>query len=129
MSIFGLPVVANDIEVNQVLFSRALNMNFNSRVPVSDQPFNSSDVHIPFKLDFTQRKYFWSYFAFMDVVSAIGGVNAAITPLMKKFAPWFMVYVLYALAKIIKNKYLEDYRNELGSVVNNALNQLKTMGE
>lgn len=98
-------------------------------MPVSDQPFNSSDVHIPFKLDFTQRKYFWSYFHIMDVVSAIGGVNAAFTPLAKKLAPWFMIYFLYALAKIIKNKYLQEYRNELQSVVKYALNQLKMMSE
>ena len=64
-------------------------------------------------MDFTQRKYFWSYYHVLDVVSAIGGVNAAFAPLLKKIAPWFMLYFLYALACIIKGKYLEDYRNEL----------------
>jgi hypothetical protein len=53
----------------------------------------------------------------MDVVAAVGGVNAAFTPLLKKLAPFFMLYFLYALACIIKGKYVQDYRNELTSVV------------
>ena len=68
-------------------------------------------------MDFTQRKYFWSFFTFMDVVSAIGGVNAAFTPILKKIAPWYMLYFLYALASILKDKYLEEYRKELEKVV------------
>ena len=64
-------------------------------------------------MDFTQRKYYWSYYTILDVVSAIGGVNAAFTPLLKKVAPWFMLYFLFALARILKDKYLEDYRREL----------------
>ena len=81
-------------------------MNSDGRVPVSSLPFNSSNVHIPFKADFTQRKYFWSFYHFMDIVSAIGGVNAAFTPLLKKLAPFFMIAFLIALASIIKGKYL-----------------------
>ena len=106
MSILGIPLITEDVEVDKVLYSRALNMNFNQRVPVSDRPFNSSNVHIPFKLDFTQRKYFWSYFHLLDVVSSIGGVNAAVTPVLNKLMPWFMLYFLYALACIIRENYL-----------------------
>jgi hypothetical protein len=39
-------------------------------------------------------------------VSEIGGVNAAFSPVLKKLAPFFMLYFLYALAVIIKDKYL-----------------------
>ena len=104
-------------------------MNINMRVPLSTLTFNSSNVHIPFKLDFTERKYYWTYFTFLDIISAIGGINAAFTPLLKKIAPWFMIAFLYALANIIKGKYLEDYRKELQSVVQYALDQLKVMSE
>jgi hypothetical protein len=112
-----------------VLYSRALNMNINMRIPVASTLFNSSNVHIPFQLDFTQRKYFWSYFHIMDVVAAVGGVNAAFTPILKKLAPFFMLWFLFALARIIKNNYIQAYRNELTSVVQYALDQLKLMSE
>ena len=125
MKIFGFPVITKDINVEKILYSRALNMNENQRVPVSLLPFNSSNVHIPLKADFTQRKYYWSYFTFLDVVSAIGGVNAAISPILNKFAPLFMLYFMYALASIIKANYLKEYRNELTTVVKYSLNQLK----
>jgi|TARA_B110000285_G_scaffold198633_1_gene231224 hypothetical protein len=129
MKIFGFPVITKDINVEKILYSRALNMNENQRVPVSLLAFNSSNVHIPLKMDFTQRKYFWSYYTILDVVSAIGGVNAAFSPLLKRLAPWFMLYFLYALACIIKEKYLKEYRNELTTVVNYSLNQLKMLSE
>jgi hypothetical protein len=52
-------------------------------------------------------------------------VNAAISPILNKFAPLFMLYFMYALASIIKANYLKEYRNELTTVVKYSLNQLK----
>ena len=63
------------------------------------------------------------------MVSAIGGANAAISPTLRKLAPLFMLYFLYALACIIKGKYLQEYRDELTSVVDYSLNQLKAMSD
>lgn len=102
-------------------------MNIDKKVPISTMPFNSSNIIIPFAMDFTQRQYSWSYYTILDVISAIGGVNAAFAPILKKIAPVFMLYFLYCLASIIKDKYLKDYRDELTSFVKYALFQLTEM--
>jgi hypothetical protein len=57
-------------------------------------------------MDFTQREYTYKYFTFLDVISAIGGVNAFIGPLVRNLAPFVMLYFMYKLAVIIKGKYL-----------------------
>ena len=60
----------------------------------------------------------------LDVISAIGGVNAAISPILNKLAPLFVIYFLLALSTIIKGKYLDEYRDELSKVVEFVLDQL-----
>lgn len=75
-------------------------------------------------MDFTQREYTYKYFTFLDVISAIGGVNAFISPIVKNLAPLFMLYFMYRLAVIIKGKYLEEYRQELKEFVKYASDQL-----
>ena len=37
-------------------------------------------------------------------MSAIGGINGFITPIMKFFGPFFIVYFLYKLSDILKIK-------------------------
>jgi hypothetical protein len=54
-SLFGIPLKTKNKIEEKLLYSRALNMNINMRIPVATTTFNSSNVHIPFKLDFTER--------------------------------------------------------------------------
>jgi hypothetical protein len=87
-------------------------MDLDLRVPLDDT-YNSSTIFIPFSNDFTRREYTYKYFTILDIISAIGGVNAFIGPLVRKLAPFLMLLFMFKLAVIIKGKYLQEYRKEL----------------
>lgn len=46
-------------------------------------------------------------------MSAIGGINAFLTPIVAQLMPIFVLWFLFELGKIIKDQYVEAYRNEL----------------
>ena len=124
----GIPLMSENIVSDVVIYQRATNMNLDQRVPLS-LTFNSSTIFIPYSMDFTQREYTFKYYTILDVISAIGGVNAFIAPVMSKLAPLFVLGFLFKLAVIIKGKYMDAYRNELTQFVKYALDQLNQMSK
>lgn len=57
---------------------------------------------------------FW-YVKILDIISEIGGLKAALFPLLAIIAPFMATRFMYNLAKIIKGKKQEVYRMELAS--------------
>ena len=71
------------------------------RVPLSLSGFNSSDIFSLLQPNYIERIYTYKYYDFNDVLKGIGGLNAFIGPIIAKIAPYFIIYFLYSLAKII----------------------------
>ena len=64
-------------------------------------------------MNFVQREYSFTYVAWGDIMSAIGGINAFLTPIVAQFMPFFVLWFLFELGKIIHDQYKEAYRKEL----------------
>jgi hypothetical protein len=54
-------------------------------------------------MNFVQREYTFTYVHFGDIMSAIGGINAFLTPLVAKLVPLFVLWFLFELGKIIQD--------------------------
>ena len=61
----------------------------------------------------------------MEILAAIGGINAFITPLVSKLLPFFVLAFLFSLAKIIKDYASKAYRDELISTFTLSVNMLE----
>lgn len=57
-------------------------------------------------------------------MSGIGGLNAFIKPLVNSIVPYFVVYFLYSLAKILVFKYEQCFHVEAISFLNYSKNLL-----
>ena len=55
--------------------------------------------------DYIERIYKYKYFGFDDIMGSIGGINAFIKPLLGSIVPYFVIYFLYSLSKILLYKY------------------------
>jgi hypothetical protein len=52
-------------------------------------------MRIGFEVDFVERVYEFQYFNASDVLSAIGGLNAFINPILKWLVIAFIIFFLY----------------------------------
>ncbi len=75
--------------------------------------YNSTSVFIPIDFDFTERKYIYYFYTYGDIIAKIGGINGFFAPIIGKIAPFFVMFFLYSLAKILREKSELAYRGEL----------------
>ena len=89
------------------------------------ESFNSSKIVMQLNFDFTQRVFTYNYYTFSDILSRIGGLQGSIMPLLAQIAPLFVLYFLYKLCKIIKQKLYESFEKEANNLINLSLSQFK----
>ena len=63
---------------------------------------------IKLNVDMTRQVEVYKYFGYGDIVSKLGGLKAAISPVLFGASSIFMLAFLYRLSGIIKNKYKEE---------------------
>jgi len=81
-------------------------------VPLAGQ-YNSSTISIPLDFEFTERIYIYYFFGVGDIIAKIGGINGFFSPILGKLAPFFVMFFLYSLAKILREKSELAYQSEL----------------
>ena len=52
-------------------------------------------------MNYVQREYTFKYVGWGDIMSAIGGINAFLTPIVRNIMPLFILWFLFELAKIV----------------------------
>ena len=110
VSVLGIPIITEDLSNSIAKYYRTKNLNEDNREPVKVGSFNSSDYYIPFDFDFTERVYTVNYFGYLDIISAIGGLNSSANLFMGFLMPLFMFIFLYSLAMVVKERYSKEYK-------------------
>lgn len=106
ITILGVPVSFVDRTTKKATFEANLNINEDKRVPLSTHlVFNSSDIYSPIQADFTERIYIYKYYGVNEIMTGIGGLQAFLNPIIKSILPFFTMYFMYYLAKILWYKY------------------------
>lgn len=70
------------------------------------------DLQQEYKIEFNQniRESIQEYYTLMDVVTELGGLNAAATAIIASYAFWFSIQFFWDLAEIIKKKRNYDLK-------------------
>ena len=63
--------------------------------------------------DFTERIIKLNFYTIFDMLSKVGGFKAAIGPIIAAIAPFFILYFLIKLSKILKGKMMDAYKAEV----------------
>ena len=71
--------------------------------------YNTSNIYVPVDTDFTERIYIYEYYTYSDIMGGIGSMNAFIAPLLNFLTPYFIMFFLYSLSKVLKFKYEQVY--------------------
>ena len=71
------------------------------------------------------RVFTYNYYTFSDILSRIGGLQGSIMPLLAQIAPLFVLYFLYKLSEIIKQKLAESYLKDAAKFTNLASKQFQ----
>ena len=112
-SMFGINFAFEDLLIPSLNYKKNLNIDSNFKVPLKDTPFETSRIKIMLDHDFTEKYFEIFYFGYMDILASIGGINASIKPLIGIVGPIFILNFMYQLAKIIHEKYEDQYHEEL----------------
>jgi hypothetical protein len=99
--ILGVPIVFGDEQIDQVLWGPTLNMNSDYLVPLQGV-YNGTTITTQLNMNFVERRYILSYFTVFDIMSKIGGFRASVMPIVGEFAPFFILFFLVQLSKIIQ---------------------------
>ena len=78
----GFVLEKKDIVDKHLSWFKNLNIDENYLVPLKTTPFKSSTIVIMMDTDFTEKNYEVHYFAYIDILGIIGGLNASIGPLL-----------------------------------------------
>ena len=95
--VLGIPVSYKDYVKYNMDMYKVQESNVDNRIPLANT-YNSTTQTILFRFDFTETRFTFKYFLFMDILASIGGLNAFITPLMSKLVPFFVIAFLFRLA-------------------------------
>jgi len=61
----------------------------------------------------------------LDISAGIGGLNAFVKPLAGFFSPLIVIQFLVGLSKIIKEKYAQEYKEELTKFISYAMKKIQ----
>ena len=114
-----VPLEYEDLTSEDILYTKVRDSDADMTVPIAPT-YNSTGVYIPLDFDFTERKYTYHYFTTRDIITNIGGLNVFIVKLLGIVAPFFVMYFLYCLGKLLQEKNLAAYRKERKAFLGNT---------
>lgn len=82
-------------------------------------------ITIPFNVDFRTQVYTYHFYSIFDILTYIGGLIAASVAALTIIAyllPFFPLYFMFKLSKILSTKADEDFRLEIVSFLNYCQN-------
>ena len=117
-SVLGIPTSYGDKETKLALYDKTRNYNIDARTPLhdiddSDDYKDPFEFKIGFEVDFVERIYRFKYYNAGDVLSAIGGLNAFINPILKWLVIAFIISFLMQLSLELKTKNEKAYQVEV----------------
>jgi hypothetical protein len=87
--------------------------------------YRNSDMVVSLDFDFTQREYTVTFVTFWDIFAEIGGLKAAILPLVHILVPFWILFFLISLSHIIKDASAEKAKLEFIDLLHVSVRQLK----
>lgn len=113
----------NKIEA-RLIWNRATNINENGLVEARVKRISNKMV-IPIDFDFTQREYLIRFTTFGDMFAKIGGLRAAIMPIINLFMPFLILYFLVSLAEIVRDHTADRSKEACENLIKQCQNQFK----
>lgn len=55
-------------------------------------------------MKFVERQYILHYYTIGDILATVGGLRSSIMPIIGEFSPFFVLYFLFELIRVIKKK-------------------------
>ena len=117
--VLGIPVFYSD-EINKsIQFVRNLkNCDTSSKILGKDkmkyqEKVDKTFLKMDMEIDFNQQVTTFWYVQILDIISELGGLKAALFPLLAIFGPFLATKFMYNLAQVIKAKSQENYQSEL----------------
>jgi hypothetical protein len=99
--IFGIPVKFGDNKKDVIKFA-PVTVGLNADNALSKQPiFTNRNLDIVFKINFVRETETFFYIGYGDVFAKLGGIKAALGPILNITAPISVVFFLASLSKII----------------------------
>lgn len=129
-SLFGfIPLNYIDKEVLELVYIRTPNLNEDQLVDLRNLngTFNSSNIVTNILPEFTKRKYILQHYTISDLFARIGGLMAALAPIINNIEPLFYVYFFWKLANIVGDKIGDAHANELRDLAQQAREQFRVM--
>lgn len=101
--LFGIiPNGWEDIESKQIVYSANTNVDKDAYVPLLDHHGSASaSISVTVDFDFTHRYYKINYYTVVNILSALGGLKASLTPIISYLMPLLALSFFYQMAAII----------------------------
>lgn len=80
-------------------------------------------------MNFVERQYILNFFTFGDIMAKLGGLKSSIMPILGEFGPFFVLFFLLSLVKIIKNNMQKAYETALKDFINASEVQFSSLLE
>ena len=108
-----MPIEFGDQTIESIVYERASDQNIDQKTPlVDEQEFKTSNIYIPYQIDFTERIFRKEYYNTMYVIKKIGGIHAVIAPIINWFMIIFTFNFLFHLSKVFLRKNEEAYKTD-----------------
>ena len=112
----------------QTIWIKATNLDEDYLITTREIP-NKDKFDVQLDFDFTERIFKLSYFSVFDIMSIIGGFQASLTPIINQIMPFFVLYYMFQLSEIIRDKIKGWHHKEIRNLITVTRKQLKLVQE
>lgn len=121
--IFGMAFGWENKVINKILWSTTTDQDISYASPRA-ATFNGTDIVYNLNMNFVERQYILNFYTFGDIMSKVGGLSASIMPILGEFTPFFVLFFLLQVTRVIKDKIQSNYENRLSSFLNKSSSDL-----
>ena len=89
---------------------------------------DATETQIKLSVDFTRKITTYTFYTYSDIISYLGGIKSAITPIFGLMVPLIILSYLFELSSIIQESYTISYRKELEKSIK-FINNMQPSGE
>ena len=113
--VLGLPVHFADEVVNITYFGKVAETLEIVNVTNKDNWLHENNDYLYVRLtpNFKREITLYKYVSYGDMVSHLGGLKSAITPLFDILTPTVMLMFLWGIVSIIQEIYTKNYKNQI----------------
>ena len=101
--ILGMPAGWENININKILYSATPDHDADLKSQ-KEMSYNGTNIVLNLNMNFVERQFILNFYTFADILSKLGGLRASIMTIIGQFSPFFVLFFLLSVTKIIKNK-------------------------